>query len=62
MTDSRPTGGRGARILARFNRRRTVYHCKACGEYFPRAKPYCPICKTRKGGRGQPVPPGAGLG
>jgi hypothetical protein len=30
--------------------------CKACGEHFPREKPNCPVCKTRKGGRGQSLP------
>ena len=36
-------------IKGRAVRRLQQYHCKACGAYFPRRLPYCPVCKTRKG-------------
>lgn len=40
------------RLMRRIRNRR----CKACGEVFARSQPYCPVCKTRKGGRGQSIP------
>lgn len=50
------TGNRPFRFTARLRRWRTHFHCLACGEYFPRERPYCPSCKTHKGGRGQNMP------
>ena len=47
------------KVGAWLRRWRSSYHCKACGVYFPRRMPICPTCKTRKGGRGQPIPSGA---
>jgi hypothetical protein len=40
-------------VRERLARRRRQYHCKACGDWFPRRLPNCPACKVRKGGRGQ---------
>lgn len=45
-----------ATLLERIQHRLRNRRCKACGESFPRRKPYCPVCKTRKGGRGQRIP------
>ena len=39
-------------IRDRAVRRLHKYHCKACGTYYPRRLQYCPVCKTRKGLRG----------
>ena len=40
----------------RLNRWFRETRCKACGTHYSRKKPNCPVCKTRKGGRGQPLP------
>ena len=39
--------------------RRRVYRCRYCGERYERKKPYCPVCKTRKGTKGHGPPSGA---
>lgn len=45
-----------ASLFERLGQRIRTRRCKACGESFARNKPYCPVCKTRKGGRGQRIP------
>lgn len=49
-------------VMERMRRRLTQYPCKACGEWFDRRKPNCPVCKTRKGGRGQRLDGNSGFG
>jgi rubrerythrin len=51
-----------ARVMKQLQLRVSTYRCKACGERFERRKPNCPVCKVRKGGRGQRLWGNSGMG